>query len=236
MHSTISISILAAAVPALAQGMGGMAMPAGDDAPKGGAGPGGPRGPGGPGGLGSLQDWMPPAGYPPEASSMQSKLYTFFTSLQSQPKFTSVRSVMASAMPASVKQEFATATSPPIVESMAWFSSLPQDVREYVSSMDGALSSIAGPPPGGAPPASATDSGSDAKTTGLGAGAGTVTASGSNASGTKTGKAAGTSTASGSKNGTHTKNAGLVAATPLGGVGGMVVGVMGAVIGAAALL
>jgi hypothetical protein len=143
---------------------------------------------------------------------------------------------MASAMPESVKEEFVSATSPPIVETMAWFSALPEDVRTYVSSMNGALSSLADGK------AAATDSPSDAKTTtGLGAGAGTATVSDSaylSSQGSKTTKATTTpATTSGSKNGTQTKNAGLVAATPMGGnVGGIVVGVVGAVLGAAALL
>jgi hypothetical protein len=62
MRSTYSLSVLAAAVPALAQGMPDMAGPG-----AGGPGAGGMMG-GGQGGLGSLQDWMPPPGYPPEVS------------------------------------------------------------------------------------------------------------------------------------------------------------------------
>jgi hypothetical protein len=63
MRSTYSLSVLAAAVPALAQGL----VDRENSMPGGGPGAGGMMG-GGQGGLGSLQDWMPPPGYPPEVS------------------------------------------------------------------------------------------------------------------------------------------------------------------------
>jgi hypothetical protein len=80
-----------------------------------------------------------------QASSAISKVEAYFTSLTAQPQYTSVLSVMATAMPDSVlaSMEDADGAGPfvlgtatqDVLTTQSWFTALPSDVKGYVSSV-----------------------------------------------------------------------------------------------------
>ncbi|MCJ1230564.1 hypothetical protein MMC12_007238 [Toensbergia leucococca] len=95
---------------------------------------------------------------PAQSSQASKSLAAYLTSLTAQSKYTSVQSVLATAIPSSVlaeieadpsdfAQEFVTGTS---TDLPAWYTDLPSDAQSYIASVGQAEISIATKVLGGA--------------------------------------------------------------------------------------
>jgi len=145
MYSTFTALYLVATTTAVAaQGFGGSGPAGGsfgpDDGPPDQMGFGGPQG-------------APPK----EILAVQSKVYSYMKSVSAKPEFQSAESVLATAIPESVLEQYGQVL-PEDMSTAAWYQSLPADVKSIIASVNSDLNSIAAPamsamggppPPGG---------------------------------------------------------------------------------------
>jgi hypothetical protein len=167
--------------------------------------------------------------------SVESRIESFYTSLTAQPQFSSVESVLVTAIPESLQQQMnGGGLVPKGYATQAWFSSLPQDVKDYISSAGQEINSIiGGAAPGGGP--AATAKASSAKATGA---AGTTSAdkkdASSSTSASSSAPASTPSTTPSAKS--ASKNFAAIQTPGSEGIKGAFMGVMAAVAGGVVLL
>jgi hypothetical protein len=159
---------------------------------------------------------------------IRTRLFTYYSSLTAQPQFTSVESVLATAVPESIQQQLGQGGGlmPKGFSTASWYSALPQDVKAYISSAGHDVATIvSGAEAGATPTSSASKASADAS-------AATTTAS--SASSSAASSASGSK--SDSKSSSSSKNIAAAQTPAAGSFKGAIVGVVGAVVGGAMLL
>jgi hypothetical protein len=162
-----------------------------------------------------------------QMNEIRTKLYTYYSSLTAQPQFTSVESVLATAVPDSIQQQLGQGGGlmPKGFSTASWYSALPQDVKQYISSAGHDVATIVSGADAGATPAPNVAA-SSASTAAATTSDSSAASSSSSASGSK----------SASKSSSSSKNAAAIQTPAAGGLKGAMVGVVGAVVGGAMLL